>query len=119
MPIQLPADTNLSSPQIQLINEWNEGFSALDVELLAKPLHKDFRRVVYPRSIGDPEQNKEGWIKEITGLLGFATGFDVRYALPYSNSLPPAKSAPQTTVHSIIDAPGKVVIHVRISTLSD
>ena len=59
------------------------------MDLLAKPLHKDFRRVVYPKSIGHPEQNKEDWMKEITALLGFATGFDVRYAPCYSNSLPP------------------------------
>ena len=88
MPIQLPAGTNLSSPQIRLVNEWNEGLSSLDVELLSKPLHKDFRHVVYPKSIGDPEQNKEGWIKDFTGFMGLATGFDVRYALRYSNSLP-------------------------------
>ena len=89
MPVQLPADINLSSPQIQLINEWNDGFATLNVELLVKPLHKDFRRVIYPKSIGLPEQNKEDWTKEITGILGFATGFDVRYALATrSNSLP-------------------------------
>ena len=119
MPIKLPADINPSSPQFQLINEWNDGFATLNVELLAKPLHKDFRRVIHPKSIGLPEQNKEDWIKEITGILSFATGFDVRYALATRTRFPPAKSALQTTVHSIIEAPGKVVVHVRILTLSD
>jgi len=77
MATQLPADVNLNSPQITLINEWNEGFKQMDVDILAKCLHKDFRRVVYPRSIGQPEQNKEEWLKEITAIIGFATGFDV------------------------------------------
>ena len=80
MPVKLPADINLNSPQIKFINEWNEGWATLNVDLLVKPLHKDFRRVVYPRSLGHPEQNKEDWIKEITGVLSFATEFDVRYA---------------------------------------
>jgi len=74
--------------------------------------------VVYPRSIAHAEQSKAEWLKEITGLFGFATGFDVGHTPCFSNLLPPAKSAPQTTVHSIIEAPGGVVIHVRIPVLS-
>ena len=89
MPTTLPADANLNSPQIKLINEWNEGFSALNVDLLVKPLHKDFRRVVYPKSIGNSEQNKDEWIQELTVMFGFATEIDVRYAPCYSNSLAP------------------------------
>jgi len=64
----------------------------MNVDALGKQLHKDFRRVYYPQSMGYPEQNKEGWIKETTGMIGFATGFD-------------------TIAHSIIETPGRVVIH--------
>ena len=77
MSFKLPADTDLSSPQIKLLVEWNEGFQQLNADLLGKLVHKDFRRVVYPRSIGHPEQNKEEWLQEITGIIGFTTGFDV------------------------------------------
>ena len=91
---QLPADVNLNSPQIQLINEWHEGFKELNVDILAKCLHKDFHRVVYPRSIGQPEQNKEEWIRDITGIMGFATGFEVGY-------LPTPTPFPQPTIDTL------------------
>ena len=90
MPLQLPADTNLSSPQIKLITEWHEAFLQRNVDTAVKPLHKDFRRVVYPRSMGFPEQNKDEWLKELTGILGLATGFDVGHTPCYSNLLPPS-----------------------------
>jgi len=90
----------------------------MNVEIIGKYLHKDFRRTVYPRSIGQPEQNKEEWLKELSVGFAFATGFDVGHTLCYLNLLPPAKSALQTTVHSIIEAPGRVVVHVRIPILS-
>ena len=48
--------------------------------MAVKPLHKDFRRVVYPRSMGHPEQNKDEWRKELTGTFGLATGFDVGHS---------------------------------------
>ena len=77
MPTQLPADTDLSSPQIKLITEWNEGHLQRNVDILVKYAHKDFCRVVHPRSMGRPEQNKEEWLKEITGIFGLATEIDV------------------------------------------
>lgn len=117
MPIQLPADANLSSPQIKLVNDWSEGFLEMNVEILGKPLHKDFRRLVYPRSLGEPEQNKEEWLKEITGIIGFGIG-SVSHATCYLNLLSPQLNLPlQTTTHSIIEAPGRVVTHVRILIL--
>ena len=77
MPTQLPADVNLDSPQIKLVNEWNKGFMEMNVDILVKCLHKDFHRVVYPLSIGQPVQDRERWIKDITGIMSFATGFEV------------------------------------------
>jgi len=117
MSFQLPADTDLSSPQIKLLKDWNEGLVEMNVESIGNHLHKDFHRSVYPRSIGQPEQNKVEWLKELTTIIGFATGFDVGHTPCHSNLLPPAKPAPQTTVHSIIEAPGRLVVHVRIPFL--
>ena len=84
------------------------------MDVLGKHLHKDFRRSVYPRSLGLPQQNNEEWLKEVGGVMGFATGFNVGQTACCSNLPSPAKSASQTTVHSIIEAKGKVVIHIRI-----
>ena len=89
MPIQLPADANLSSSQIKLISDWNGGFLEMNVEILGKHLHKDFRRLVYPRSLGEPEQNKEEWLKEITGIMSFGIR-SVGHTTCYSNLLPPS-----------------------------
>ena len=38
-------------PQIKLPNEWNQGLKERDLELVAKPLNKDRRRIYYPRSL--------------------------------------------------------------------
>jgi hypothetical protein len=88
MPSQLPAGTNLSSPQIKLINDWYDGLSEMNVEIIGKHLHKDYRRSIYPRSIGQPEQNKEEALKEASGVFGFATGLNVGHTPCYSNLLP-------------------------------
>ena len=86
MPTQLPADVNLDSPQIKLINEWNRGFMEKNADILANCVHKDFHRVVLPRSMGQPAQNKEEWIKDITAIISFATEFDVGYLACHANS---------------------------------
>jgi hypothetical protein len=89
MPSQLPAGTNLSSPQIKLVDDWCEGFAEMNVEIMGKHLHKDFRRSVYPRSIGDPEQSKEELLKDMSAMVGFSTGWDVGHTPCYTNLLPP------------------------------
>ena len=71
------------SPQIQLFNEFNRGFKERSVDLLGKPLHKDFRRCTYPRSLNQPEQNKEEWLKHFGGIIAFTTGFEVGHPLPF------------------------------------
>jgi hypothetical protein len=118
MPSQLPAGTNLNSPQIKLLSNWNDAFTEMNIEAMKKYMHKDFRRSVYPRSLGEPEQNAEEALKELSGLLGVITGVDVGHTLCYLNLLPRAKSTLQTTVHSIIEAPGRIVVHVRFPFLS-
>jgi len=79
MPTQLPAGTNLSSLQITLLSSWNDRLTEMNVENIGKYLHKDFRRPVYPRSLGQPEQGKEEFLEEVSAILGFATGFNVGY----------------------------------------
>jgi len=88
MPPQLPASTNLSSPQIKLISDWHDGFTEMNLEIIGKYMHKDFRRLVYPRSIGELELSKEESLKQISGILGFATGWNVGHTPCYSNLLP-------------------------------
>jgi hypothetical protein len=83
MPTQLPAGTNLSSPQIKLIGGLFEGVTEMNVETIGKHLHKDLRRSIYPRSLGLPEQSKEDLLKEISGIIGITTGMDVGHTICY------------------------------------
>jgi len=84
----------------------------MNADKLGKLVHEDLRCVVYPRSLGQPVKNKEEWLKEAAGMIGFATGFEVgRTPLL---CFPTAKSALQTNIHSIIEAKERVVLHVCI-----
>ena len=68
MPLHLPADTDLSSPQIKLIKDWNEGLVEKNAEIVGRYFHKDFHRVVHPRSLGQPNQSREEALKELPGI---------------------------------------------------
>jgi hypothetical protein len=58
------------SPQAKLLRECARGFETRDLNLIAKPLHKDFRYVPYPKSLGKPEQTKEEWLEQYAGIIG-------------------------------------------------
>ena len=45
------------SPQVKLTHEWAQTFKTKDIDLIAKTLHKDYRQITYPRSLGRPEDN--------------------------------------------------------------
>ena len=62
------------------------------------------------------ERGKEEWVKDAKDTIGLSTEIDVGHTACYPNSLLPAKYALQTTVLSIIETPGRVVVHVRIPT---
>jgi hypothetical protein len=94
------------------MHEWKQGLQDKDVDLLAKTLHKDFRYVSHPRSLGIPEQNKDQWLGQFAANIGlFTDSLEVNvWNFLLSLWLTPL----QSTTYSIIDAPGRVVIHVRI-----
>jgi len=89
MPSQLPAGTDLSSPQIKLLSSWNDAFTELNAESVGTHFHKDLRRSIYPRSIGQPEQSKEDLLKEISAWISHTTEFNVGYTPCYLNLLFP------------------------------
>ena len=65
-----------SSPQIKLIHEFDRGFLEKDVKIIGKPLHKDFRHIVYPRSLGVPAETKEEWLKKMEGIFNSPAKFN-------------------------------------------
>ena len=71
-----------NSPQIQLVHEFTRGFDEADVDILAKHLHKDFRRSIHPKSLGLPELTRDEWLKNMGSVLNFTTELKVSYHLP-------------------------------------
>jgi hypothetical protein len=77
------------SPQVKLIRSFVEGFKTGDVDLLAKHLHKDHRRITHPRSLGKPEQTREEWLQHIAEFISLWTdGCQASYNSRYSNLTP-------------------------------
>ena len=100
------------SPQVKVIRSFAQGIEKMDADQIISVLHKDHRRVTYPRSIGRADENREEWAKRIVEVVSLWTKCAVRHA--GQTSLPLANLLPQATFHSIIEAPGgKVIAHVR------
>jgi hypothetical protein len=60
---------NPDSPQIKLFHECSRGFRKRHLDVAAETLHKDFRYVPYPRSLGHPEQTKEEFLVYWAGIV--------------------------------------------------
>ena len=73
---------NFDSPQIKLAGEFSRAFRESDPALLAKILHKDFRRIIYPRSLGVPEVGRDEWLKNAEGVISVTTELGVSHNLP-------------------------------------
>jgi hypothetical protein len=61
------------SPQLKLAKSLIEAFSKRNVDDLAKILHKDHRRIYYPRSLGKPDLTRENWLKYTADVVGLWT----------------------------------------------
>ena len=115
-PVPMADSKNSDSPQAKLLRECARGFETRALDLIAKPLHKDFRYVPYPKSLGKPEQTKEEWLERYAGIIGlWPTDPEVGYIRYSSVPFAATESLPQTTTRFIIDTPGKIVTHVRFS----
>lgn len=80
------------SPQLQLVHSLIDAFKRSNVDDIALLLHKDHRRIYHPRSFGKPEETKEQWLKQVAVFTG-----------QWSDC--------QMIVHSLIETPGKIIIH--------
>jgi hypothetical protein len=71
------ADSTSDSPQRKLLYEYKRGLESRNLDIIAKTLHKDFRYIFYPRSMGYPEQTKEEWIARFSGYFAVWTDMQV------------------------------------------
>lgn len=76
------------SPQLELVRSFLLGFEKRDVNLIEKPLHKDYRRITHPRSAGRPEQTKEEYVQHTRELISLWTEMEVSRALGRSLIIP-------------------------------
>jgi len=82
------------SPRVKLLSELARAFQTGDVALIAKHVHKDHRRTIYPRSLGRPELTGEEWLRNISEQMNLWTGDT------------------ELTFHSVIEAQEKIIAHV-------
>jgi hypothetical protein len=77
------------SPQLKFFSECAQVFKKEgDLGSIAGVLHKDFRYIYYPRSLGQPEQTKEEWLEHWTGIINlWTTGLEVSYICCFSDPL--------------------------------
>jgi hypothetical protein len=68
---------NSDSPQINLVRECGRAFQTRDPVLVAKTTHKDYRYVTHPRSLGHPEQTREGWLEKWGEVMSILTADSV------------------------------------------
>jgi len=64
-----------NSPQMKVVVDFEQGWYNKDVDLLTKHLHKDFRHVIHPGSLGKQPVNAEQWVKDIQGLFSTPAEF--------------------------------------------
>lgn len=55
-------ETN-GSPQLELARSFLLGIEKGDMNAVGKTMHKDHRRLTYPRTLGKPVQTKEEYLK--------------------------------------------------------
>ncbi len=62
------------SAQVKLINECLQGLDEMNMDIIGRHLHKDFHKVVHPKSLGVPTLDKEAYLKRYSEL---GTGYGV------------------------------------------
>ena len=77
------------SLQAKFISECKREFQQRNMGFIANVLHKDFRTVPYPRSLGYPEQTKEEWLEHWAGIMSLWTT-DIEVSCIGCSSSPPS-----------------------------
>lgn len=89
--------TNSDSPQVKLMHEWGQGFVKMKVDLIAGYLHKDYRHITYPQSLGMTGETREEYLKHMEEVIGFWTSNEVSHKFQpkfIPRYIPPAVDCP-------------------------
>jgi hypothetical protein len=109
------ANFDASTPQLKVLKKIVDTVAALDMSKMDTLLCRNFKYQSFPKTIDVPEQTKGTFIQWFGGVFASMTKMEVRI----QRWRPPSSSQtdihPQPIIHEMIEAPGKVVIHVRPS----
>ena len=86
--IAMSTSQTVDSLQVKLVREFIEGFNKKDVNIIAKNLHKDYRRILYPRSLGKPAVPREEWLEQCGKMIGHWIDPQVSRGSSRLNALP-------------------------------
>lgn len=85
-PPQMSSTETTGSPRAQFFAFFLEEYKYKDINRVAQYLHKDHRRITYPKSIGKPDQTKEEYIKHTGEVMNYWA--DVKASCTYSGAFP-------------------------------
>lgn len=71
--VQMSSSESTDSPQVHLVRSAMEATRKRDAGYLAEHMHRDLRRIIYPRYLGKPEQNREEWFQHATEVMSICT----------------------------------------------
>ena len=107
---------NATTPQLQLVKKWMEGYHSLNMDNVEPYVSKNFK---YQACFHTADEAKGEHSERYGKVLGSMTNLEVR--AQYENCFQArrliAPYYPWADVHEVIEAPGKVVVHVRSSTI--
>lgn len=66
--------SNPGSQKVELILKLVRAFEMKNMDFLETHVHKDYRRITYPRSLGKAEQTGEEWLQDSAEIMNLWTG---------------------------------------------
>ena len=61
--------SNTDSPQVKLHHSISRAFVEMDLDSVAKNLHKDYRHITYPESLNIPERSRKEYLDYTEGRM--------------------------------------------------
>ena len=77
--LALPLPPMAVSEQLKFVTDWENAFRRKDYDFLVNGLDKDYKTIIYPKSLGVPVLSKEEWLPGLRDVLAIWTSAKVGY----------------------------------------
>lgn len=108
---------NATTPQLKFMERLIEAYTTRDINNVGPFLSKNYKNQSFPKVAHLPDHTKGEHVQLFGPLLMAMTKIEVRTYLTLGNRLRVSRlistCRPQYFCHEVIDAPGKLVLHVR------